>query len=126
MRSPSTAVSRFNCPVEIAEARYGFDYRRLKLNDEPGGEGHGGRGVVKEFAIRWPETEMSIGYSRTRKGSGASQAARRARQAALKSIADGAQETHALVSGLKLAKGDVVRIVTAQGDGWGETQPLSY
>jgi len=51
----------FNCPAEIAEARYGFHYRRLKLNDEPGGEGrhHGGRGVVKEFAIRGPQTEMA-------------------------------------------------------------------
>lgn len=55
-----------NYPVEIAEARYGFHYRRLSLNDEPGGEGrhHDGRGLVKEFAIRGPETEMSIGYSR--------------------------------------------------------------
>ena len=33
---------------------------------------------------------------------------------------DGRRETHALVSGLALGKGDVVRIVTAQGGGWGE------
>jgi N-methylhydantoinase B/oxoprolinase/acetone carboxylase alpha subunit len=30
------------------------------------------------------------------------------------------RETHALVSDLVLGKGDVVRIVTAQGRGWGE------
>src|SRR5579863_1372734 len=58
----------FNCPVEIAEARYGLNYRQLSLNDEPGGEGRhrGGRGLVKEFAIGGPETELSIGYSRHR------------------------------------------------------------
>ena len=33
---------------------------------------------------------------------------------------DGRRETHAFVSGLALGKGDVVRIVIAQGGGWGE------
>ena len=58
----------FNCPVEIAEARYGFAFRRLALNDEPGGEGRhcGGRGLVKEFAIGGTATELSAGYSRHR------------------------------------------------------------
>jgi N-methylhydantoinase B len=114
----------FNCPVEIAEARYGFECRRLALNDEPGGEGRlrGGRGVVKEFAIRGPEAEMSIGYSRHKQrvwglAGGAPGTTNRVEI----DRADGAHETHALVSGLKLAKGDVVRIITAQGGGWGGT-----
>jgi N-methylhydantoinase B len=112
----------FNCPIEIAEARYGFDCRKLALNDEPGGEGRfrGGKGLVKEFAIRGPETEMSIGYSRHKQkvwglaggGPGTTNRVEIDR-------ADGSRETHALASGLALAKGDVVRIVTAQGGGWG-------
>jgi N-methylhydantoinase B len=117
----------FNCPVEIAEARYGFDYRRLKLNDEPGGEGRwrGGKGVVKEFAIRGPETELAIGYSRHRQrvwglAGGAPGTTNRVEI----ERGDVAHETHALISGLKLKKGDVVRIITAQGGGWGEaSQP---
>src|ERR1700722_1175147 len=58
----------FNCPVEIAEARYGFTFGRLALNDEPGGEGRhrGGQGLVKEFTIGGPETEISLGYSHSR------------------------------------------------------------
>jgi N-methylhydantoinase B len=113
----------FNCPVEIAEARYGFDYRKLKLSDEPGGDGRwrGGKGVVKEFAIQGPETEMSIGYSRHKQrvwglAGGAPGTTNRVEI----DRAHGARETHALVSGLKLAKGDVLRIITAQGGGWGE------
>jgi N-methylhydantoinase B len=112
----------FNCPVEVAEARYGLDYRRLALNDEPGGEGRhsGGFGVVKEFAIRGGETEMSIGYSRHRErvwgltggGPGTTNRVEIDRR-------EGARETHALVSGLALAEGDIVRIVTARGGGWG-------
>jgi N-methylhydantoinase B len=113
----------FNCPIEIAEARYGFDCRKLALNDEPGGEGRfrGGKGLIKEFAIRGPETEMSIGYSRHKQqvwglaggGAGTTNRVQIERR-------DGSREIHALASGLKLAKGDVVRIVTAQGGGWGE------
>jgi N-methylhydantoinase B len=112
----------FNCPIEIAEARYGFDCRKLALNDESGGDGRwrGGKGLVKEFAIRGPETEMSIGYSRHKRkvwglaggGPGTTNRVEIER-------GDGGRETHALASGLKLAEGDLVRIVTAQGGGWG-------
>jgi N-methylhydantoinase B len=112
----------FNCPIEIAEARYGFNYRRLSLNDEPGGEGRhrGGRGLVKEFAIGGPETEISIGYSRHRqKVWGLAGGAPGTTNRVEIDHGDGKSETHALVSGLQLAAGDVVRIITAQGGGWG-------
>jgi N-methylhydantoinase B len=112
----------FNCPVEIAEARYGLIYRRLSLNDEPGGEGRhrGGRGLVKEFAIGGSETELSIGYSRHRqKVWGLAGGAPGTTNRVEIDRGDGGREIHALVSGLPLAAGDVVRIVTAQGGGWG-------
>ena len=112
----------FNCPVEVAEARYGFAYRKLALSDEPGGQGRhcGGFGLVREFAIGGEQTEMSIGYSRYRQrvwglaggGPGTTNRVEIERR-------DGGREEHALVSGLPLAKDDVVRIVTARGGGWG-------
>jgi N-methylhydantoinase B len=111
----------FNCPVEIAEARYGLNYRQLSLNDEPGGEGRhrGGRGLVKEFAIEGPETEMSIGYSRHRqKVWGLAGGAPGTTNRVEIDRNGGGRETHAFVSGLPLAVGDVVRIITAQGGGW--------
>jgi len=111
----------FNCPVEIAEARYGLNYRQLSLNDEPGGEGRhrGGRGLVKEFAIEGPETEISIGYSRhRRKVWGLAGGAPGTTNRVEIDRNGGGRETHALVSGLPLAVGDVVRIITAQGGGW--------
>jgi N-methylhydantoinase B len=116
----------FNCPVEIAEARYGLNYRRLSLNDEPGGEGRhcGGRGLIKEFAIGGPETEISIGYSRHRqKVWGLAGGAQGTTNRVEIDRGDGSRETHALVSGLPLAAGEVVRIVTAQGGGWGNADP---
>jgi N-methylhydantoinase B len=111
----------FNCPVEIAEARYGLNYRQLSLNDEPGGEGRhrGGRGLVKEFAIEGPETEMSIGYSRHRqKVWGLAGGAPGTTNRVEIDRNGGGRETHGFVSGLPLAVGDVVRIITAQGGGW--------
>jgi len=111
----------FNCPVEIAEARYGFLYRRLSLNDEPGGEGRhrGGRGLVKEFVIGGAETELSIGYSRhvQRAWSLAGGAPGTTNRVEIER--GGRREVRALASGLRLVPGDIVRIVTAQGGGWG-------
>ncbi|HXW19049.1 MAG TPA: hydantoinase B/oxoprolinase family protein [Roseiarcus sp.] len=112
----------FNCPVEIAEARYGLGFRKLSLNEEPGGDGRhrGGKGVVREFAIRGGETEMSIGYSRHRQPAwGLAGGAPGTTNRVEIDRNDGSRETHALASGLRLAPGDVVRIVTAQGGGWG-------
>ena len=44
----------FNCPAEIAEARYGLDVLRLALNPTPGGEGkwRGGKGIRLEYRAR--------------------------------------------------------------------------
>jgi N-methylhydantoinase B len=44
----------FNCPAEVAEARYGMYVDRLALDIEPGGEGEhrGGKGIVLEYRIR--------------------------------------------------------------------------
>jgi N-methylhydantoinase B len=112
----------FNCPVEIAEARYGLAFRRLALNDEPGGAGrhNGGKGVVKEFAVRGAETQMSIGYSRHRQPAwGLAGGAPGSTNRVEIDRGDGSREIYALASGLQLAAGDVVRIITAQGGGWG-------
>ena len=112
----------FNCPVEIAEARYGFTFRRFALNDEPGGEGRyrGGAGLVVEYAIGGSDTQLSSGYTRHREpvwglNGGAPGTTNRIEV----HRTDGRQEVHSFVSGLPLAEGDVVRIVTARGGGWG-------
>jgi N-methylhydantoinase B len=112
----------FNCPVEIAEARYGFMFRRFGLNREPGGEGRyrGGPGLLQEYEITSTETQLSAGYTRNKQpvwglAGGAAGTTNRIEIDRL----DGSHETHAFVSGLPLAQGDVVRIVTARGGGWG-------
>jgi N-methylhydantoinase B len=117
----------FNCPVEIAEARYGFAFRRLALNDEAGGRGihDGGMGVVSEYAIRGKDSTLTAGYGRHRQpawGLAGGEAGTTNRVEIER--ADGRRETHAIVSALPLAPGDVVRIVTARGGGWGRPKTL--
>ncbi|MBO6602327.1 MAG: hydantoinase B/oxoprolinase family protein [Roseicyclus sp.] len=54
----------FNCPVEVAEARYGFEIVEKTLGDlgaQPG-EWPGGRGIITRFRMR-AAAVMSAGYS---------------------------------------------------------------
>jgi N-methylhydantoinase B len=112
----------FNCPVEIAEARYGFLFRRYGLSGEPGGEGlhSGGPGLVSEYAIGGTQTVLSAGYTRHKQPvwglAGGSPGTTNRIEVMRKS---GSHKVYAFVSGVRLEPGDVVRITTAKGGGWG-------
>ena len=56
----------FNCPAEVAEARYGLYVDRLALNDAPGGEGEhrGGKGIVVEYRVRSNGCFFTCAYTR--------------------------------------------------------------
>ena len=54
----------FNCPVEVAEARYGFEVVAKRLGEPKHGPGEhpGGRGVDIRYRMRGPAL-MSVGLS---------------------------------------------------------------
>src|SRR3984893_13841328 len=56
----------FNCPAEVAEARYGLWVDRLALSDAPGGEGEhrGGKGIVVEYRVRANGCFFTCAYTR--------------------------------------------------------------
>ena len=118
----------FNCPIEIAEARYGFTSESLRSMTSRAGKGAIAAARVwsrnsRSAALR---REISLGYSHSRQkvwglAGGAPGTTNRVEICRI----DGRRETHALVSGLKLANGDLVRIITAQGGGWGEASKRS-
>jgi N-methylhydantoinase B len=113
----------FNCPAEISEARNGLFVDRMTLNDEGGGAGQfrGGRGVKIDYRVRADGDFLTCGYTRARippwglAGGGAGSCnyveVRRG---------NGASERYAFATGVKLNKGDVVRIVTGNGGGFGD------
>jgi N-methylhydantoinase B len=113
----------FNCPAEVAEARYGLYVDRLALNEEPGGEGRhcGGRGILLDYRVRSDGCFFTCAYTRNRhppwglaRGLDGSpnyvEVIRR----------DGSVERHAVVTALELNEGDVIRIRTGSGGGYGD------
>jgi N-methylhydantoinase B len=113
----------FNCPVEVAEARYGLYVDRLCLNDAPGGEGEhrGGRGIVVEYRVRSNGCFFTCAYTRNihkpwpMEGGleGSANYAEVVRT-------DGSIEQFAVVTGLSVNEGDVIRIHTGSGGGFGD------
>lgn len=113
----------FNCPVEVAETRYGVRVDRLALNDEAGGEGQfrGGRGVVLEYRLREDGGSMTCGYSRSRVLPWGLEGGRDGTPNYVELLrADGRRERHAFSSDIRVDKDDVVRVVTGNGAGYGD------
>lgn len=111
----------FNCPVEIAEARYGFDVLHKRLNDTDEGGGHhvGGKGLNAAYRLR-SQAVLSAGYSRNRVPVwGLAGGMSGGHNGISVAHADGRSEAFAFASDVHLAPGDTVLVQTANGGGWG-------
>lgn len=113
----------FNCPAEIAEARYGMFVDQVALNTEPGGEGQwrGGKGIEVHYRVRGDNNFLSLGYTRSRippwgvaGGNDGSLNYVELRRA------DGRSERYAFATNVVVNTDDVIRIVTANGGGYGK------
>ncbi|WP_324658484.1 hydantoinase B/oxoprolinase family protein [Burkholderia thailandensis] len=119
----------FNCPVEIAEIRYGVYVDKLELNLEPGGEGQfrGGCGVVLEYRVREDGASMTCGYSRSKIRPWGLEGGNEGTGNRVELIrADGTTTRHAFESNIRMNKGDVARVVTGNGAGYGDPRKRSH
>jgi N-methylhydantoinase B len=115
----------FNCPAEVAEARYGMYVDRLTLDDQPGGEGdhRGGKGIVLEYRIRADGCFLTCSYSRNAYPPWAVNGGRPGSPNRVEVIrASGEVEEHAVVTALEVNAGDVIRIRTGSGGGYGDAR----
>jgi N-methylhydantoinase B len=113
----------FNCPAEVAEARYGLYVEQLRLNDDPGGEGEhrGGKGIVLDYVVRSDGCFFTCAYTRNRQLPWPLAGGREGSPNYAEVIrADGTVETHAVVTALTVNGGDTIRLHTANGGGYGE------
>ncbi|MCJ2121194.1 hydantoinase B/oxoprolinase family protein [Methylobacterium sp. J-077] len=113
----------FNCPVEIAETRYGVYVDKLTLNPEPGGEGtfRGGRGVVLEYRVREDGASMTCGFSRSVIPPWGLEGGRDGTPNRVELVrGDGTTTRHAFESDIRMHKDDVARIITGNGAGYGD------
>lgn len=113
----------YNCPAEVAEARYGVTVDYLSFHDEDGGAGlhRGGKGVRIDYRIRSDNAWLTVAYTRDKvppwplkDGQPGSP------NHILIQRANGETERYAVVSGLTLNTDDVIQVMTATGAGWGE------
>lgn len=112
----------FNIPIELAESRYGFEIDRYAFHDAPGGEGRyrGGKGVVLDYRITSEEAFLTFSSTRTRSRPWAAAGGREgSHNGAFVLRSDGSEEPHTMVTGLKVARGETIRVVTATGGGYG-------
>jgi N-methylhydantoinase B len=113
----------FNCPVEVAETRYGLYVDRLALNDEAGGEGEfrGGKGIVLEYRVRSDDCFFTCAYTRNRHRPWALAGGLDGSPNFVEVVrAGGDVETYAVVTTLQVDRDDVIRIHTGSGGGYGD------
>ena len=118
-----SAGHTFNCPAEVAEARYGLFVEQLRLDDEPGGEGRcrGGKGIVLDYRVRSDGCFLTCSYSRNRHLPWPLAGGRPGSPNYVDVIrARGGVERHAVVTGLNVDEDDVIRIHTGTGAGYGD------
>jgi N-methylhydantoinase B len=113
----------FNCPAEVAEARYGLYVDRLALNDEAGGEGEqrGGKGIVLDYRVRSNGCFLTCAYTRNKHRPWPLNGGRDGSPNYAEVIRKGGTvEEHAVVTALEVNEGDVIRIHTGNGGGYGD------
>ena len=113
----------FNCPVEVAEARYGLYVDQLALSDEPGGEGEhrGGRGIVVDYRVRSNGCFFTCAYTRNKHRPWPLAGGREGSPNYAQVIrVDGSVKEYAVVTALEVNEGDVIRIHTGNGAGHGD------
>jgi N-methylhydantoinase B len=113
----------YNCPAEVAEARYGMYVDRLALSDEDGGEGcfRGGRGIVVEYRVRSDGCLLTCAYTRSIHPPWPLKGGMAGSPNYIEVVrADGSAERVAVVTTLEVNQGDVIRIHTGNGGGFGD------
>ena len=118
----------FNCPAEIAEARYGLYVDQLALSEGPGGEGEhrGGKGIVLDYRAHTDGIFLTATYSRYKRKPWPLMDGREGSSNYLEVIrTDGSRNEFAVVTELEINDGDVIRIHTANGAGYGDPRNRS-
>jgi N-methylhydantoinase B len=113
----------FNCPAEVAETRYGVTVAQMALNDEDGGAGQfrGGKGIVIDYTIRNDNSFLTCAYTRSKVAPWALKGGESGTHNRIEVIrTDGSSERHAMSTEVNINTADIVRVITANGAGYGD------
>lgn len=113
----------FVLSAEVAETRYDVQVQRFGFDVLPGGEGRfrGGRGLVREYLMR-SEGSVTASFGRSAEGGWPVAGGRCGTPNYVEiRFADCRPPTRAgKVTRVPLARGDLIRLVTGTGGGWGD------
>jgi N-methylhydantoinase B len=118
----------FNCPAEVAEARYGLTVDQMALNMAPGGEGRwrGGKGVDIRYRVRADNNFLSLGYTRSRVPPWGVAGGNDGTPNYVEILRQGKPtERYAFGTNIVVNTDDVIRIVTGVGGGYGDPKERS-
>lgn len=119
-----------NIPVEITEERYGIQVERYEFNTVQAGAGQyrGGNGVILEYRILNENADLSSFFGRglTAPWGIAGGAQGSCNYVEIISAEGVLKARFSRTSRYALAKGDLIRLVTGNGGGWGEPQQRSH
>ena len=113
----------YNCPAEVAEARYGVTVDYLSFHDEEGGAGlhRGGKGVRIDYRMKSDNAWLTVAYTRSRVLPWPLNGGQEGSPNHVVVVrSDGKLEDHSVTSGLTVNCDEVIRIITATGAGWGD------
>ncbi|OLP58887.1 methylhydantoinase [Xaviernesmea oryzae] len=113
----------FNCPAEVAEARYGLTVDHMALNPAQGGEGEfrGGKGISVHYRVRANDNFLSVGYTRSRMPPWGVAGGRDGTPNYVEVLRPGkAPERYSFGTNIPLNRDDVVHVVTGVGGGYGD------
>lgn len=116
----------FNFPVEITEARYGVRVKQYAFHNEDGGFGQfqGGKGNYLEYEICCDEAFFTGSFGRFKYPPWGVDGGHSGSSNYVEILRGGKHcnppEIHGKPARIPLKKGDVVRMVTATGGGWGD------
>lgn len=115
----------YNYSVELIEARFPLLVRRYALNVEGGagaGEWRGGFGVVREYEVLSGQADIHSGFGRSKTppwGMDGGSAGSLNRLDVVDNM-DGSTASYGRLSHRRVVKGDMLRMVTGGGGGWGD------
>lgn len=115
----------FNIPIELFESRYGLKVEQYGFHDEDGGAGQnrGGKGVVLDYRVTGEEAYLTYATSRSVERPWALNGGRPGSVNGVKVLrADGSVDSYDMCTRVKVKRGELIRLTTGTGGGFGEPE----
>jgi N-methylhydantoinase B len=118
----------YNCPAEVAEARYGVTVDYLSFHDEDGGAGlhRGGKGVRIDYRMKSDNAWLTVAYTRCKIPPWPLNGGQLGSPNHVLIVRNNGEiERYSVVSGLTVNTDEIIRVMTATGAGWGDPMKRS-